>query len=107
MLLFYQVSFNVHRWRNSFVSILIPTEKMTPSNTAKFYTRISGIMSMYKRYPAREGYDRVAREIVKKYPFLKNPISGHVSFMTWLTDYSIYTCFSFYYAPVTHNHSPA
>ena len=53
---------------------------MTTSLTAKFYTRVSGIMSIYKRYPKREDYDRVARAIVQKYPFLRNPISGHVSY---------------------------
>ena len=54
--------------------------KITSSLTAKFYTRVSGIMSIYKRYPKREDYDRVARAVVQKYPFLRNPISGHVSY---------------------------
>ena len=52
---------------------------MNSATSAKFYTRIAGIMSMYKRYPKREDYDRVARSVVKRYPFMKNPISGHVS----------------------------
>ena len=52
---------------------------MTPLTAAKFYTRISGVMAMYKRFPKREDYDRVARAIVDEYPFLKNPISGYVS----------------------------
>ena len=56
---------------------------MTDNVTAKFYTRIAGVMSMYQRYPKREDYDRVARAVVHKYPFLKNPISGHVSFKVY------------------------
>ena len=36
-------------------------------------------MTLYKRCPKREGYDKVAWAIVQKYPFLRNPISGHVS----------------------------
>ena len=47
---------------------------MTRLTAAKFYTRISGVMAMYKRFPKREDYDRVARAIVNEYPFLKNPI---------------------------------
>lgn len=54
--------------------------KMCPSITAKFYTKITNVMSMYKRYPKRYDYDRIARAIVDKYPFLRCPLSGHVSF---------------------------
>ena len=36
-------------------------------------------MAMYKEYPDHADYDRVSREIVRRYPFLKNPINGHVS----------------------------
>ena len=39
--------------------------KMTSTLTTKFYTSISGIMSIYKRYPKREDYDRVGRAIVQ------------------------------------------
>ena len=52
---------------------------MCPSITAKFYTLISNVMAMYTRSPKREDYDRVSRELVKKYPFLKCPLSGRVS----------------------------
>ena len=52
---------------------------MNSSLTAKLYTIVAGIMSIYKRYPKREDYDRVARSLVAKYPFLRSPISGHIS----------------------------
>jgi len=52
---------------------------MSNNVTAKFYTRIANVMAMYKEYPDHADYDRVSREIVRRYPFLKNPINGHVS----------------------------
>ena len=61
------------------LSSYIPAGKMNSVTTAKFYTRIAGVMAIYKRYPKREDYDRVARGIVRKYPFMRSPISGHVS----------------------------
>jgi len=36
-------------------------------------------MAVYKRYPSPADFDRVSREIVQKYPFMRNPISDHVS----------------------------
>jgi len=36
-------------------------------------------MAIYKTYPNRVDYDRIARAIIQKFPFLKNPINGHVS----------------------------
>lgn len=54
-------------------------EKMNPIVTPKLYTKISGIMAVYKRYPTKMDYERVAKELVGKYPFLSCPLSGHVS----------------------------
>ena len=45
----------------------------------KLHTKLAATMASYKRYPDHYDYDRVAKEVIKKHPFLKCPFSDHVS----------------------------
>ena len=52
-------------------------------------TTIAGVMATYRRYPESKEYERVARELFRKYPCLKDPLSGHVSFCQCKFTYKI------------------
>lgn len=47
--------------------------------TSKFVTAISQVMFQYKTHPRPSDYDSVAKQCVKKYPFLSNELSVWVS----------------------------
>ncbi len=53
--------------------------KLSDQSLKRLATTIAGIMATYTRYPKKEEYTRVAREVIQKYPFLKCPMSGDVS----------------------------
>lgn len=55
------------------------TGNLCPATTAHFYTRIAGIMSIYTRQPTKEQYSRVAQAVLRKYPFIRNPVNPEVS----------------------------
>ena len=54
------------------------TGNLCPATTAHFYTWIAGIMSIYTIKPTKEEYTRVAQAILKKYPFVGNPLNLEV-----------------------------
>ena len=45
-------------------------KKMTKSARAAYFTAVASAMFQFKRYPSRDDFVSVAREIVGKYPFL-------------------------------------
>lgn len=49
--------------------------------------RIVNFMFLYNRYSKRKEYERVARQVVKKYPFLASPVDPYVS-----VQYLCFTC---------------
>ena len=57
-------------------------QSMPPLAMAKFLTRIASVMLLYKRCPSDEDYERVASEIVARYPFMLSPIEGTVSLIS-------------------------
>ena len=61
------------------IELGLKLKSLQPSQQANFYTRIANVMLLYKRYPTRGDYENVAREIARKYPFLKSPLDPVVS----------------------------
>ena len=64
-------------WINQFI-LDFCVGKLSSWSQTKFVTTIAGVMALYRRKPRAADYERVAREIVQKYPFIRDPISGHV-----------------------------
>lgn len=64
------------------VHLALTTKRMTKTTRATFFSTIAAAMFQYKRYPSRDDYVCVARQIVSKYPFLgsKGFGAGHVSY---------------------------
>ena len=60
---------------SSEVEISLKNETMTKESTRSFLSAVASAMLSYKRYPTREEYTRVAKDIILKYPFLK-PSNG-------------------------------
>ena len=52
------------------VEVCLEKRKITKCTRAAFFTSVSSAMFQYKRFPSRDDYVSVARQIVGKYPFL-------------------------------------
>ena len=65
------------------IEIGLQTKNLPSKLQAKFYTRIANVMFMYTKKPRAAEFEEVARQIVKKYPFLVSPLDtcGHVRFI--------------------------
>lgn len=50
--------------------------KMTKASRAAFFTAVAAAMFQYKRYPSRDDFVSVARQIIAKYPFLGSKSFG-------------------------------
>ena len=63
------------------VHLCLAKKKMTKTARAAFYTTVAAAMFQYKRYPSRDDFISVARQIIAKYPFLGSTSFGasHVS----------------------------
>ena len=46
---------------------------MTKEATKSFLSSIASVMLSFKKYPCREEYVSVAKDIITNYPFLKPP----------------------------------
>lgn len=57
------------------VEIALRTEKMTKETNRVFLSAVAAAMLGYKRYPTKEEYTRVAKDIIQKYPFMR-PSNG-------------------------------
>ena len=56
------------------IELGLQMKSLPPKLLAKLCTRIANVMLMYKRYPNRQDYERVASELVNKYPFISSPL---------------------------------
>ena len=61
------------------IELGLKLQVLQPNQVAKFITRIANVMFLYKRYPRRSEYERVAQQVVKKYSFLESPVHPYVS----------------------------
>lgn len=63
------------------VHLALTSKRMTKTTRATFFSTVAAAMFQYKRYPSRDDYVSVARQIVTKYPFLGSKGFGasHVS----------------------------
>ena len=52
------------------IEIGLQMKQLSPKLQAKLYMRIANVMFMYKRYPTKDEYQSVARQVIEKYPFL-------------------------------------
>lgn len=52
------------------VHLCLTNKKMTKSARAAFFSSVAAAMFQFKRYPSRDDYVSVARQIIGKYPFL-------------------------------------
>lgn len=75
------------------IELGLQLKQLQPKQLAKFITRIANVMLLYKRYPTRNDYQSVARQVVSKYPFLKSPLDPTVSIQSYVvsTKCTIYT----------------
>lgn len=48
-------------------------------NRNKFASRNAKVMLLYKWYPKFSKYERVAQEVIRKYPLLESPTQPYVS----------------------------
>ena len=51
------------------VHLCLAKKKLTKSSRAVFYTAVAAAMFQYKRYPSRDNFISIARQIIAKYPF--------------------------------------
>jgi len=58
------------------VHLCLVKKKMTKASRAAFYTAVAAAMFQYKRYPSRDDFVSVARQIIAKYPFLGSKSFG-------------------------------
>ena len=61
------------------IELALKMKQVQPWQLAKLVTRIAHVMFDYKRYPTRKEYERVAQQLVDKYPFLTSPLDRDVS----------------------------
>ena len=63
------------------IHLCLAKKKMTKTARAAIYTAVAAAMFQYKRYPSRDDFISVARQIIAKYPFLGSTSFGasHVS----------------------------
>ena len=63
------------------VHLALTNKRMTKSTRATFFSTVAAAMFQFKKYPSRDDYVTVARQIVCKYPFLGSKGFGasHVS----------------------------
>ena len=63
------------------IELGIKLRALQPNQVVKFITRIANVMFLYKRYPKKCEYERVAQQVVKKYSFLESPVHPYVSLL--------------------------
>ena len=61
------------------IELSLKLRVLQPNQVARLITRLDNAMFLYKRYPKRCEYERVAQQVIQKYPFLKSPIHPYVS----------------------------
>ena len=61
------------------IELALKVKQVQSRQIAKLVTRIAHVMFDYKRYPTRKEYERVAKQLVDKYPFLASPFDRDVS----------------------------
>ena len=76
---------------------------MSALTFAKFLTRISNVMFLYKRYPKKADFECVAKQIVTRYPFMVSPLERAVSIESFVTiiTLAIITLFTSYQGHIT------
>ena len=57
------------------VEIALRSKKMTKETMKAFMSSVASAMLTYKRYPNKQEYTRVAKDILLKFPFMK-PLNG-------------------------------
>ena len=67
------------------VEMALRTQKMTKETNRAFLSAVAAAMLAYKRFPTKEEYTRVAKDILQKYPFMR-PSNGSptVSFVAFV-----------------------
>lgn len=70
---------------NANVDVALHKGNLCPATTTHFYSRIAGIMAIYTKKPTKQEYFRVAQAIMKKYPFLRNPVNAEGAIITKLS----------------------
>lgn len=58
------------------VDVALKTGKMTVETRKAYMSQIAASIFTRKRYPTREELQRVALDVVKRYPFLQSPVPG-------------------------------
>ena len=63
------------------VHVSLMSQRMTKNTRAAFFSAVASAMFQFKRYPSRDDYVSVARQVVSKYPFFGSKRFGatHVS----------------------------
>ena len=63
--------FPLPRHFTSEVELALTSKKMTRETNALFLSAVASAMLSYKRFPTKEEYTRVAKDIISKYHFMK------------------------------------
>ena len=58
------------------VEVALKSGKMTAETRKTYLSQVAAAIFTKKRYPTREEFQRVALDIVRRYPFMESPVPG-------------------------------
>lgn len=58
------------------VEVALKTGQMTTETKKAYISQVPAAMFAKKHYPTRDEFQRVALDVIQKYPFLPSPVSG-------------------------------
>ena len=58
------------------VELALKSGRMTAETRRAYITKVAGSIFSHKRYPTREEFQRIAIDMVRRYPFLQSPVPG-------------------------------